>query len=77
MLNTEVIEKVSRELAIRETVTENPAEVDQLERAASYRLSDAMREGAEFTSKAVGWGSGESACALSAAYIAAKARKYV
>lgn len=51
-------------------------EVKSLERM-NYRLSDAIREGSTVTKQAVGeWGDGETACALSAAVIAAKARNY-
>lgn len=39
-----------------------------------YTLADAMREGSSVTKQAYTWGSGSSACALSAAGIAAKAR---
>lgn len=42
-----------------------------------YTLADAIREGSTVTRQAYGWGSGEQACALSAAYLAAKARGYV
>jgi hypothetical protein len=42
-----------------------------------YSLADAIREGCLVTKPAQGWGTGETACALSAAYIAAKARGFV
>lgn len=42
-----------------------------------YTLADAMREGSRHTTQAQGWGDGESACALSAAAIGAKARGYL
>ena len=43
-----------------------------------YTLADAIREGATVTSQANGWGDGkETACALSAAGIAARARGLV
>lgn len=43
-----------------------------------YTLADAIREGASVTKQAVGgWGDGYSACALTGAVIAAKARGYV
>jgi len=48
-----------------------------LERASQYRLSDAIREGSAVTKQASGWGSGETACALSAAALALKARGYL
>jgi hypothetical protein len=51
-------------------------EVKELDRL-NYRLSDAIREGSTITEKANDWGDGESACALHAAVIAAKARGYL
>lgn len=39
-----------------------------------YSLADAIRDGGKVTTKAIGWGDGQSACALSAASIAAKAK---
>jgi len=43
----------------------------------NYTLADAMREGSTVTDQAVGWGTGDNACALSSAFISAKARGYV
>jgi hypothetical protein len=51
-------------------------EVKELDRL-NYRLSDAIREGAQVSEQAVGWGNGERACALHAAVVAAKARGYM
>jgi hypothetical protein len=48
-----------------------------LEVATSYTLADAIREGSTVTEQAYSWGSGNSACALSAAAIAARVRGYV
>jgi hypothetical protein len=43
-----------------------------------YTLADAIREGSTVSRQEVGgWGNGESACALTAAAIAAKARGYM
>ena len=39
-----------------------------------YTLSDAIREGCKVTDKEEGWGDGNTACTLSAGYLAAKAR---
>lgn len=60
-------------------VDELAATIDEIgmEVATSYTLADAIREGAGVTEKAIGWGNGDSACALTAAAIAAKARGYV
>lgn len=67
----DVIEKIQKELADEVT----GVEVDMLENM-QYSLADAILEGSKHTSKATGWGAGESMCALSAAYTAAKARGY-
>lgn len=39
-----------------------------------YTLADAIREGSKVTDQAYNWGDGATACALSAGYLAAKAR---
>jgi hypothetical protein len=41
---------------------------------APYSLADAIRDGIKVSNKSNGWGSGNMACALSAAAIAAKAK---
>jgi len=42
---------------------------------AGYSLADAIREGCTVSQQATGsWGDGKNACALTAAFIAAKAR---
>lgn len=47
---------------------------EQLEAATrSLTLMDAMRLGAQVTTQAVGWGCGDTACALAAARIGAQA----
>lgn len=43
----------------------------------NYTLADAIREGSKSTTQTAGWGNGETACALSAAYIAASKRGYL
>ncbi|QOI67496.1 hypothetical protein SEA_BEUFFERT_102 [Streptomyces phage Beuffert] len=42
-----------------------------------YTLADAIREGSSVSTQEYGWGNGETACALTSAVIAAKARGYV
>lgn len=42
-----------------------------------YTLADAIREGSQVSSQAYNWGNGDSACALTAAFVAAKSRGYV
>lgn len=50
----------------------------ELEVMTSYTLADAIREGSTVTDQSVGgWGAGPNACALSAAYLATKARGYI
>lgn len=44
----------------------------------NYTLADAIREGSSVTEQAIGsYQEGEKVCALSAAYLAAKARGYL
>ena len=58
-------------------LTEQLEDMD-LERAMNYSLADAIREGSTVTDQEVGgWGDGETACALSAAALAAKARHII
>lgn len=63
--------------AVIEQIRSYVASDDQLNRMASYTLADAIREGSQFTNQTEGWGKGEQACALTAAYYSAKARGYV
>lgn len=45
---------------------------------SNYTLADAIREGGIVTEQSVGgWGDGNSACAMTAAVIAAKSRGYM
>jgi hypothetical protein len=44
---------------------------------ADYTLADAIREGSMVSKQTYGWGDGETACALSAAVMAAKARGFM
>lgn len=46
-------------------------------RTMEYTLADAIREGSTVSNQAFDWGTGDTACALTAAVIAAKARGYV
>lgn len=39
-----------------------------------FTLADAIREGSKVTTKAEGWGDGDTACALHAAVISAQSR---
>lgn len=43
----------------------------------NYTLADAIREGSKVTDKAEGWGNGNDACALSAGFLAVKARGFL
>lgn len=49
-------------------------EIEMTVLTQGYTLADAMRDGIRVTDKAIGWGAGNDACALSAAAIAAKAK---
>lgn len=69
---------------LRENLTEEilsdamKADLGEIElRTMEYTLADAIREGSTVSRQAYNWGNGESACALTAAVIAAKARGYV
>lgn len=42
-----------------------------------YTLADAIREGSSVTEQAYNWGDGETACALTGAVIAGKARGFI
>lgn len=42
-----------------------------------YTLADAIREGSKVSDQAYTWGTGDTACALTAAVIAARARGFV
>jgi len=59
----EKIKQLKNELAVIETGV----------LTQGYTLADAIREGSTVTEQAYNWGNGETACALSAGYIAAKA----
>ena len=61
---------------IRETIISS-IDAAALERATEYRLSDAIREGSSCTTQEFGWGTGDTACALSAGGLALKARGYI
>lgn len=71
----------TRTMERTETVTEQDilAQLHSLELdvMTSYTLADAMREGSQVTTQEYGWGSGATACALSAARLAARARGYI
>lgn len=64
---------------IDEKVEEIKAVIDEIgmDVATSYTLADAIREGSQFTTQAYNWGDGETACAMSAAVLAARARGYL
>lgn len=46
-------------------------------KAEKYTLADAIREGSRVTTQAFNWGNGNSACALSAAAVGARARGHL
>lgn len=72
---------------MRDLITEKAQELDEklkqelgeieLKVETSYTLADAIREGSLVTTQADGWGEGETACAMSAAVIAARRRGYL
>lgn len=58
--------------------TQLKSELGEIElRSMEFTLADAIREGSRVTDHSQqGWGDGETACALTAAIISAKARGY-
>lgn len=68
---------LATELDLDEDTKRMLGEIDMRVRTG-YTLADAMREGSTVTEQKIGgWGDGETACALTAATVAAKARGYV
>ena len=70
-LYPEVAEAIEHNLP---AMTAELEKLDDIEKAMTFKLSDLIREGAAVTEQAVGWSDGDALCALSAAYLAAKAR---
>ncbi|AXH49240.1 hypothetical protein HWB76_gp162 [Streptomyces phage Blueeyedbeauty] len=64
---------------IDEKAKELQATIDEIGMSVytGYTLADAIREGSSVSTQEYGWGNGETACALTSAVIAAKARGYV
>lgn len=52
-------------------------QAENVEKIGTYTLPDAIRRGSRFTDQAYGWGTGETACALHAAALDAKALGYI
>ena len=46
----------------------------ELEVLTTYTLADAIREGCQVTKQEYGWGDGATACAMTAAAVAARSR---
>lgn len=65
------IDEKAEELALKRQLGEIELNV-----IGNYTLADAIREGSLVTVKTEGWGNGYSACAMTAAVIAAKSRGY-
>lgn len=49
----------------------------ELRVTTGYTLADAIREGSRVSEQSYNWGDGDTACALTAAVISAKARGYL
>lgn len=65
---------------VEEKAAEIAADINaiELDVLANYRLSDAIREGAQFTKQTSGWGDAQhTACAMTSAFTAAVARGYL
>lgn len=80
-MSTKSEEKVEELQALLDTVEvkgiENETQIKELTRMTTYRLSDAIRSGSQVSEKAVGWGDGDSMCAMHAAVVDAHARGYM
>lgn len=70
----QVIEEIKELIANPIDPIISSEDAKSLERSTQYRLSDAIREGSSCTTQEFNWGSGDTACALSAAGLAAAAR---
>lgn len=64
---------------INEKADELKEAIDEigLDVLTGYTLADAIREGSSVSEQSCDWGNGETACALTAALIGARARGYV
>jgi hypothetical protein len=64
---------------VEEKIEEIKSVIDEIgmDVATSYTLADAIREGSKVTTQEYGWGNGDTACAMSAAVMAARARGYM
>lgn len=60
-----------------ERLTEDLGAIELGVLTEGYTLADAIREGSQVSAQAHNWGDGDSACALTAAFVAAKSRGYV
>lgn len=77
----------SRKVEKMNKIIEKAAELDEVLKSdlgqielsviGSYGLADAIREGSLVTVKEEGWGDGDTACAMSAAVIAAVRRGFI
>lgn len=71
-LETEITRKADE---LSEALKQDLAGIE-LDVTTSYTLADAIREGSSVTKPAKGWGNGDTACALTSAVVAARARGY-
>lgn len=69
-----VVEELRQKLVEDKTIT--AAEARELTKMTTLTLGDLVLEGSQNTTQAFNWGSGETACALSAAGLALQARGY-
>lgn len=70
--------ELSKTLGLDAETQRDLGEIEMNVLTRPFTLADAIREGSMVTSHSTeGWGDGESACALSAAVISAKAHGYL
>ena len=63
---------------LEEAFKNDLGEIEMKVETEGYTLADAIREGSTVTTQEIGgWGDGETACALTSGWLAAKARKVI
>lgn len=74
---TDSVEKIQKKMQEEPTLVTSD-QAAELKRSTTFRVSDAIRDGSSVVGQAFGsFADGNTVCALSAAYVSAKARGYV
>lgn len=69
--------KIDEKAAELSTVLQSELGEIEMNVLTGYTLADAIREGCKVSDQAYAWGNGDTACALSAAVIAATSRGFI